>query len=260
MEFLRFGSSIPGSYWGCCACDVIQNFKVMPDQKASIQMLTGDSGSAIGDKFAGPTYKDIFLQRLRVGTFGGNDMPNHAFIAILTEWQISSSIGKAWLEILREAGFEFVRTVNNSVYSGSSLAPPKGKSQNNDNHIFMLVRNIGAGSLKDPYTPPKAWTDLPKVTPELSDQFTAKDGLDGARLTLDQHKIQTDIWNKIGPAKFLTRAEVIAAGAPVILGGQRSKNPQEPEEKRKAKEKQAAAMPTISNAFPVKAQATATAA
>ena len=45
MEFLRFGSSIPGGYWGCCACCIIQNFKFDPKAKASIQLVSGDSGT-----------------------------------------------------------------------------------------------------------------------------------------------------------------------------------------------------------------------
>lgn len=247
MEFLRFGSSIPGSYWGCCACCIIQNFKVDPDAKASIQLVSGDGGGAIGDQFAGPTYKDIFWQRLRIGTFSNSDMPNHAFMAILTEWQINSSIGKKWLAILKEAGFEFVRTVNNSVYSGPNLGNPTAKSQNNDNHIFMLVRNIGKGALKDPYTPPKAWTDMEQVVPEAwqgvpEDQRVA--------MAKDVHKIQKEIWNKIGKPKFLTAAQVREAGAPVILAGKRSKYPQQSEDSRKQIEASETKTKAV-NAFPL---------
>jgi hypothetical protein len=239
MEFLRFGSSIPGSYWGCCACDIIQNFKVDPDAKASIQMVAGDSGSACMNgseiQFAGPTWRDIFWQRLRVGTFGTRDMPNHAFIAILTDWQINSNPGKLWLPILREAGFEFIRTVSNSVYAGAALGQPgEGISAN---YIFGLFRNIGGGAFKDPFTPPKAWTDLPKVKTEPYDYDEMVDGAivgNTNKLTGLQHAEDTAIWNKIGPAKFLTEAEVAAAGAPVILAGQRSKFPQQPKTVRLA--------------------------
>jgi hypothetical protein len=240
MEFLRFGSSIPGSYWGCCAVDIIQNFKCDPDDKASIQIVAGDSGSSIGDTFAGPTYRDIFLQRLRVGTFGGDDMPNHAFIAVLTEWQITGGHGLKWLKILKECGFEFIRTVNNSVYTGKTLGKPTGKNQTNDNHIFMLIRNIGKGGLKDPFTPPKQWQALPSVRKYEMHELIADafDGaVDGAALMTEQnHKIDTEIWNRIGPAKFLTRQEVITAGAPVVLAGQRSPFPQEFETDRLSKQ------------------------
>src|SRR3546814_3229716 len=118
MEFLRFGSSIPGSYWGCCAVDIIQDFKQPPDGKASIQVVDGDGGNPLRGKFFGPTWKDIFLQRLRIGTFADRNMPNHGFLAILTDWQIKSKPGSDWLKILKEQGFEFIRTVDNSVYSG----------------------------------------------------------------------------------------------------------------------------------------------
>ena len=228
MEFLRFGSSIPGSYWGCCACCIIQNFTVDPEDKASIQLVSGDGGQSLG-KFAGPTYRDIFWQRLRIGTFSTSDMPNHAFLAILTEWQINSSVGKKWLAILKEAGFEFIRTVNNSVYSGQNLGQPTGESQNNDNHIFGLFRNIGGGGLRDQFTPPKAWTDLPKVVEEAWEYL--RDDASYA-LTNSQHGAHTDIWNSIGKPKFLTEKEVVDAGAPVILAGQRSKYPQQGKEAR----------------------------
>lgn len=232
MEFLRFGSSIPGSYWGCCACDIIQNFKVDPDDKASIEIVDGDGGVTQG-VFAGPTWKDIFHQRIRFGTFSTRDMPNHAFFAILTEWQINSSVGKKWLEILRETGFEFIRTVNNSVYSGESLGKPTADVNNNDNHIFALIRNIGANALRDPFTPPKAWTDLSSKADEAWSYLP-----EGVipRLVENQHKDHTAIWNEIGPAKLMTKEQVKAAGAPVILAGIRPAGVagalQEPEEER----------------------------
>lgn len=221
MEFLRFGSSIPGEYWGCCACDIIQNFKMMPDDKASIQIIGGDGASPVlanGElQFAGPTYRDIFMQRIRFGTFNTRDMPNHAFIAILTTNQINGKIGQEWLKILKETGFEFVRTVCNSVYAGTNLAEPGKFNDSNENHIFMLVRNIGNGAIKNPYMPPKAWQDLPKVVPEAWEGVAC----DGEAIAIEVQKIQRDIWDKIGPAKLLTEAEVRAAGAPVVMAGRR---------------------------------------
>lgn len=236
LEFLRFGSSIPGSYWGCCACDIIQNFKVDPDAKASIEIVGGDGGQAVGDVFAGPTYRDIFHQRLRFGTFGSADMPNHCFIAILTEWQIASDLGKKWLAILKEAGFEFIRTVNNSVYSGAAMGTPTTAVSNNDNHVFMLVRNIGSNALKDQFTPPKAWSALPdngKI--ELIDVLVkAMGGTAGVDMTKTNHAADRKIWDKIGKAKLLTRAEVEKAGAPVMLAAKRSEFPQEKADSRDA--------------------------
>jgi hypothetical protein len=247
MEFLRFGSSIPGAYWGCCAVDIIQNFKKDPDEKASIQIVNGDAGVPVGDVYVGKTYREIFLSRLRFGTFSQTDMPNHGFIAILTEWQINSSPGNKWLPILKEAGFEFVRTVNNSVYSGQNLSSqPTGKSNNNDNHIFMLIRNIGSGALKDPFTAPKAWSDLPSVKPEAW-EFIPSD--ERKLLTNGQFQSDKTVWEKIGKPTFYTRKALEDANIPVWFGGVRNKHPQELATTREAK-KEAKAMASSTSAFP----------
>ena len=141
MECLRFGSTIPGGYWGCCAADILQNFKVDPDAKASIELVNGDGGESM-QKFLGMTYKEIFLSRLRIGTFSTRDMPNHAFFVMLSATQLQpGSYGHKWLAILKENGFEFVRTVNNSVW-------------NIDNYVFALFRNTGPNAVKDQFTPP----------------------------------------------------------------------------------------------------------
>jgi hypothetical protein len=221
VEFLRFGSSIPGGYWGCCAGDIIQCFKSVPDEPASCQSVNGDAGypqqnENEEDLFFGPTNKDLFLQRLRVGTFGTGDMPNHFFLIALEEKQLNSAIGKAWLPIIKEAGFEFIRTVDNSVWTKT-------------NYIFGLFRNCGENAVLDQFTPPKAWTDLPSNgKTELWEFLNSNGASDGpVELTKQYQNVDKAIWDKIGPAKLLTEAEVIAAGAPVILAGLRSENPQE---------------------------------
>lgn len=231
MEFLRFGSSIPGAYWGCCAVCIIQNFKVDPDKKASIQLVDGDGGYPLtnndGFMFAGPTYRDIFWQRLRYGTFGSHDMPNHGFIAILTQSQISGTIGRKWLALLKEAGFEFLRTVDNSVYSGASTItkPGQGCTSAHPNYVFGLFRNIGSGAIKDPYTPPKEWTDLPTVVPESWRILT--DTVDGVQLNQEVQEKQLELYKTLPKSKFLSEKEVTEAGAPVVYAGQRSKFPQQ---------------------------------
>jgi hypothetical protein len=221
VEFLRFGSSSPGNYWGCCAGDIIQCFKSMPDAKASIQLVNGDGGypqtNSKGEHlFAGPTNKDVFLQRLRVGTFGSGDMPNHFFFLVLEEQQMNSAIGKAWLPILKECGFEFIRKVNNSVW-------------NKNNYIFGLIRNCGTNAVSDQFTPPKVWTDLPSNGKTELWELIAAHGTDQSpkSLTAQYKEVDKAVWDKIGTAKFLTEAEVVAAGAPVIYAGLRSENPQE---------------------------------
>ena len=249
IEFLRFGSSIPGAYWGCCACDIIQCFTGDPDAKASIEMVDGDGGSPcfIPGKssvaFAGPTNRDIFMQRLRVGTFGITDMPNHTFLAILTEWQITSANGKKWLKILEETGFEFVRAIDNSVYSGSSLAPlSKTSKGQNVQYLFMLARNIGKGNVSNPYKPPVGWKGPSPLYELCGDEETRS-------LAEETHAKHTAVWNDIGPAKFLTEEEVQAAGAPVILAARRTNVPQQSKSKRTLVENAKAAS---SKVFPTK--------
>lgn len=228
VEFLRFGSSIPGGYWGCCAGDIIQCFKSMPDELATCQSVNGDGGypqnNGKGENlFFGVTNKELFLQRLRVGTFGTGDMPNHFFLIALEHTQLHSAIGKAWLPILKECGFEFIRTVDNSVWTKT-------------NYIFGLFRNCGDyHSIPDQFTPPKAWTDLPsngKV--ELWEGLP----LDGAKQLTDQYRtVDKAIWDKIGPAKLMTEKDIDALNEerkkkgekliPIIMAGLRSENPQE---------------------------------
>ena len=232
MEFLRFGSSIPGAYWGCCAADIIQNFKVDPDQPASIELVGGDGGNPVqfpsndpkgrkGAKFAGLTHGEIFRQRLRYGTFNGNDMANHAFFAILTEWQVTNkrSVGYKWLKILKEEGFEFVRAIDNSVYTGSSLT---GKSSPKPNYLFALFRNISSGRIKDPFTPPAAWTEMDRVVPEAWEHVTEPE-----KLASDQAEVHTKLWETLPKDVFYSREELEEKGIPITLAGRRSKEPQQ---------------------------------
>lgn len=262
MEFLRFGSSIPGSYGGCCAMCIIQDFKQDPDDKASIQIVSGDGGQPIGDNFAGLTYREIFETRLRIGTFDTNDMPNHGFLAILTEWQVTSSLGKKWLKILHENGFEFIRTVDNSVYSGSSLEgdghsdccgecyeyeceyESYDEDSDNKNYLFGLFRNIGNGSVADPFTPPDSWTELTGGVKQAIDYVTPNQR---ATLTKAQKKFHRKTWEKLGPPKFYTKQQVKDAGVTVTLAGQRSKMPQQSEQAREQAQK------TSENKKPAKA-------
>lgn len=210
MEFLRFGSSIPGSYWGCCACCIIQNFKVDPDAKASIQLVEGDGGTTLS-KFAGKTYHEIFRQRLRYGTFSAKDMPNHAFIAILAKSQLSSAVGKKWLAILKAEGFEFLRSVNNSVW-------------NVDNYIFILVRNVGTNAVKDQFTPPQAWLDLPSVVPETANLLGQNPGepYTGVELTAKIRAAQKPLYDALPSNVFYTEEQLEAEGIPVTYAGKRS--------------------------------------
>lgn len=250
MEVLRFGSSIPGAYWGCCAMDIIQNFHLAPEAKASIQLVNGDGGQPsymAGNKvaFLGMTNEEVFRQRLRIGTFDTRDMPNHGFIAILTQNQIQGSIGKKWLKILKETGFEFIRTVSNSVYTGQALGASGDAARN---YVFALFRNIGSGNTKDPFTPPPEWSALETVVPELNVEafkWRSETTGYGAEVFADeQREAQLKCWNALPEKKFYSEEELEAAGVPVTYAGKRSQFPQQPKSVRlKAERASAAAKP-----------------
>ncbi len=240
MEVLRFGGSIPGEYWGCCAACIIQNFKQHPDTPASIQLTSGDGNGACtrdGElAFAGPTLRDVFETRIRIGTFGLDEMPNHAFFAILESSQIrEGSVGYEWLKILKANGFEFLRTIDNSVYTGHSLDGEGYGGSGHPNYVFALFRNIGNGRIKDPFTPPKAWSDLPSVVPEAY-QAILPDGQDFAD---KQRDAQLKIW-KDGKLSIKKESEIVAAGAPVVMAGLRTEFPPQLKEDRQAKLKERA--------------------
>lgn len=233
MEFIRLGSSIPGTYWGCCCMDVIQNFKMDPDAPYGIQLVSGDSGAPVGGEksFIGETYKEVFLQRLRIGTFNDTEMSNHGFLAALTDSQINGGHGLAWLKILRENGFEFIRTIDNSVYTGNTISEDgKSSGYSHKNYLFGLFRNINVALVEDPFTPPKAWSDLPKVVPELNDYLNDDLRKDYQRGQFLFHK---EWWKDgIGALKKVTRKSLESKGIKVHLAGLRSPNPQEPAEAR----------------------------
>ncbi len=241
MEFLRFGSSIPGSYWGCCAVCIIQNFKVDPDDQAAIQLVSGDGGTPLmkGKEFlfSGPTWHDIFKQRIRIGTFSNREMPNHAFFAVLTASQIAGGVGAKWLKILKEEGFEFLRTIDNSVYTGDNILTEaqkgtSGSISSHPNYIFALFRNIGNGAIKNRFTPPKEWTNLDPVTPETWERIAEAD-----QLALAQQSQQLEHWKKSEAPVFLTEKELEDKGLTdhhIWYAGERSQYPQQQRGSRRA--------------------------
>lgn len=187
MEFLRFGGRIPGAGIGCCAIDVVQGFGSDPDAKASIQTVHGDSGTSLGC-FLGMTNKEVFLARLRIGTFSREERPCRAFLCSITQNQLKTTSGLKWLKILRENGFEFIRSVHNSVYGNYQ--------PNHVNYIFGLFRNVGAAAVKDPFAPPEGWNELPEP------------------------KSQQEIWDAGKETlKFYTEEEVRKAGVLPMLAG-----------------------------------------
>lgn len=168
IEFMRFGGRVGGQGTGCCAFDIIQGFSTNPEAEAYAPLTHGDELTPICEKgeqlYLGRTNKEVFEGYLRIGTFDQTEMPNHGFLAILSEGQLSGVYGKQWLKILKDNGFEFIRAVDNSVYSGTGPdLPPEGTTADYPSivYLFGLFRNIGRGALKDPFKAPKAWEDLP---------------------------------------------------------------------------------------------------
>lgn len=171
IECLRFAGRHKAEGIGCCAIDILQGFVNDPDAPGEVKLLHGDDQSMLykGDKPAklGPTNLDIFLGYLRIGTFGTEETPNRIFLAAITQQQINTPVGKKWLSILKEQGFEFVRGCDNSVYSGEDV-PEDGEDFRTTGvhpvYLFGLFRNIGKTRLADPFAPPEFWNTLPEPT------------------------------------------------------------------------------------------------
>lgn len=236
MEFLRFGSSIPGTNWGCCAIDIIQCFDVDLDEPASIQLVSGDGGTPMGDKFLGKTHREIFLQRLRIATFSSSPMPDHVFLAAITSSQIRTTYGKKWLEILKEQGFEFIRATGNSVYTTNEVPDtPSKKYFDGDEvkvvYLFGLFRNISKQPV-NPKKPPEYWETLP-------DPYKGR----------NKRAVQIKHWNSLPETKFYTEAEIEAASVPITYAGIRSKFPQQLKKARKRIEEVEKKSKEISKAF-----------
>lgn len=239
MEFLRFGSSIPGAYWGCCAMCIIQDFKQDPADKYAIEIVDGDGGIPMGG-FLGMTYEEVFMQRLRIGTFSTSDMPNHGFLAILADWQISSGVGLKWLKILKREGFEFIRTVTNSVYDGQSVltGKPHAKHGHHPNYVFGLFRNVGKGACANPYEPPQAWKNLDSVVPETWELYADKADAayaDNVRLA------QMPLYKALPKPKLHTIKAIREAGIEPTMAGRRSTKPQQSAKQREQVEEAEAA-------------------
>lgn len=182
MECIRLGARTGGRNIGCCAVDVFQGFDTDPNalipETVKQQMFQGDRGEPLlkdgHTVFLGPTYRDAFLQRLVYSTFDLRPLPDHIFIACMADRQVTGHFGKQWLALLKEHGFEYVRTVSNSVYTHSSVPPNSDDPSVYQHqyphplHMFMLVRNISASRVPNTFAPPESWQALanPTTTPE----------------------------------------------------------------------------------------------
>lgn len=235
MEFLRFGSSIPGSYWGCCAFDIIQDFSQDPDAPASIEIVDGDSCIPMGG-FLGKTWREVFESRLVIGTFSDDPLPNHGFLAIMTETQFNylNGNGKKWLKILKENGFEFIRCVDNSVYSCEIGCQDEeeddcydGPSYSvNRNYLFGLFRNVGPQPVKNPFEPPKAWAEIGGEGVESVTTHYSQDNLKA--IADSQKEFHAKKWAELED-KFTvyTQKQLEKDGVPIWMAGRRSDKPQQ---------------------------------
>jgi hypothetical protein len=158
-------------------------------------------------------------------------MPNHVFLAVLTEQQIRGGVGLKWLKLLKEQGFEFIRTTDNSVYSGPELLKPSVSRSPHRIYLFGLFRNVGAGAVENPFVPPAEWTALDKVVPEAWEKLS-----DTAELAVGQQEAHTKLFKKLPKNKWMTEDELEKTKTPITLAGRRSQYPQEFKTDREAKE------------------------
>lgn len=169
IECLRFGARRGGTGIGCCAVDVFQGFKNAPDAHCPpIPFFDGDSWTPLeygdGQLALTGTNADVFRAYLTHGSFTNDPAPDHAFIAILTDSQCESEVGKQWLTILREEGFKWVGATSNSVYC-----------EYHPNHIFLLVRSTREYMDDEEIAwlaePPAFWGSLPAPTQTPEERF-----------------------------------------------------------------------------------------
>lgn len=174
IECLRLGARRGGIGIGCCAIDVFQGFSNHPDAACPpIPFFEGDSWTPHMDCNTNKqlhmkgTNAEVFRAYLAHGSFTPYPEQDHAFIAVLTEEQIHNSIGRSWLKILKEEGFEWMGAVSNSVYS-----------EYHPNHIFILIRNtrdyMDDEELEMLKKPPQAWTELDAPTETPAERFYKK--------------------------------------------------------------------------------------
>jgi hypothetical protein len=149
----------------CCGASIITDFSIDPGDAQEYEMEQQDTQwgpvmkpklDANGDRIPKATYGDQFVASLN-GAMGrtlsnrglyANYYKDHGVFAILSGKQIASKHGKNWLKILKQAGFEHVRSWNNTVHGESP------------NHLFMLCKHTSSVDVPEPTTPPKEWVAL----------------------------------------------------------------------------------------------------
>ena len=164
MEFIRYGARTGGRRIGCCAIDLLQGFDVDPDSEMLCPAKYGDTGDPILENgmqaYFGPTALDIFKQRLKVGTFDRSPMPSRMFIAAIAGKQLHATNTRKWLRILKEHGFRWMTSADNSVYGEGSIV-----------HVFVLIRDIS--NRTTPFAP-DAWTEIDAEPIEWNEETWCK--------------------------------------------------------------------------------------
>jgi hypothetical protein len=139
-------------------------------------------------------------------------------LAVLTESQLETDNGEAWMEILADNGFEFIRAVSNSVYAGDMLHKEGDVTDRSINYLFGLFRNIGSGKVTNPFEPPEGW-----------------EGRSRALLAVE-YGIDNTYWDNLHRERYIqhesgyktyTEEELDAEGVPVTYAGVRSLKPQQ---------------------------------
>lgn len=164
IEAVRFGARLGRVGIGCCGLDLIQGFSHSPEDETTFPLRYGDEDTPIFDysgeegggegqlAFKG-TNLDVLKALLTLGTFDQDPKCARSFLVTLSRSQLEDDT-KAWLPILAELGFEFIRSFENGVYGEGNYV-----------YLFGYFRNESAGS--DGFGPPEGWSDLPKKRPEF---------------------------------------------------------------------------------------------
>lgn len=163
IECIRFGGRRGNIGIGCCAVDLIQGFNNPPSQIGrETPFYDGDTQSPAnyggGQLHICGTNEQMLLAYLTHGTFSAEPQSDHAFIAVMSQEQVDSQIGKEWLKILYREGFDYIATVNNSVYE-----------EYHPVHIFMMIRTAGGYLDGEELCAPPEWEKLKeqkRETPE----------------------------------------------------------------------------------------------
>jgi len=147
----------------CCGASILNNFgtgssTVDPNgvsgyKTDGVNYVRDEKGNLIT-----VTYADKFkadLARLRL------QFPNRMYCCILNQAQYDAH-NKGWPKLLKEVGFEFVRSWSNSNHDGSHSYGGEGPqaTRRHPNYLFVLCTD-DKGTCKDFTQPPKGWDELP---------------------------------------------------------------------------------------------------